>query len=134
MRHQSRFTQTTMNIYRIIVFIAVMLGGILPSVATDVEAPEIVLGPDENKQDDDKVRPRMPAYSPVYCQVGADYVIFFCRHEATGEISVTDADGAVIATAVAELSAGFTVMLPGGVTPGMTLRVTIGEVTYSATI
>lgn len=106
--------------------------------ASAVEAPdssdETVITLREDKQNDDKPRQRMPAYSPVYCQVGADYITFFCRHEATGEISVTDADGAVIATAVAELSAGFTVMLPGGVTPGMTLRVTIGEVTYSATI
>lgn len=106
--------------------------------ASAVEAPdssdETVITLREDKQNDDKPRQRMPAYSPVYCQVGADYVIFFCRHEAVGEISVTDADGAVIATAIAELSAGFTVMLPGGVTPGMTFRATIGEVTYSATI
>lgn len=106
--------------------------------ASAVEAPdssdETVITLREDKQDDDKVRPRIPAYSPVYCKVNADFVTFFCRHEAVGEISVTDADGAVIATAVAELSAGFTVMLPGGVTPGMTLRATIGEVTYSATI
>ncbi|MDE6587887.1 MAG: hypothetical protein K2K40_06085 [Paramuribaculum sp.] len=46
--------------------------------------------------------------------------------QAYDKTAVTDADGAVIATAVAELSAGLTVMLPGGVTPGMTLRATIG--------
>lgn len=106
--------------------------------ASAVEAPdssdETVITLREDQQNGQKPRQRMPAYSPVYCQVGADYITFLCRHEATGEISVTDADGAVIATAVAELSAGFTVMLPGGVTPGMTLRATIGEVTYSATI
>ncbi|MDE6588322.1 MAG: hypothetical protein K2K40_08295 [Paramuribaculum sp.] len=106
--------------------------------AAAVEAPdssdETVITLREDKRDDEKPRQRMPAYLPVYCQVGADHVIFFCRHEAVGEISVTDADGAVIATAVAELSAGLTVMLPGGVTPGMTLRATIGDVTYSATI
>lgn len=106
----------------------------IPHIVMAANGDEVILYREENKQDDDKVRPRIPAYSPVYCKVNADFVTFFCRHEAVGEISVTDADGAVIATAVAELSAGFTVMLPGGVTPGMTLRVTIGEVNYSATI
>lgn len=106
----------------------------IPHIVMAANENDVILYREENKRDDEKVRPRMPAYSPVYCQVDADHVTFFCRHEATGEISVTDADGAVIATAVAELSAGFTVMLPGGVTPGMTLRATIGEVTYSATI
>ncbi|MDE6588120.1 MAG: hypothetical protein K2K40_07265 [Paramuribaculum sp.] len=106
----------------------------IPHIVMAANENDVILYREENKQNDDKPRQRMPAYSPVYCQVGADHVIFFCRHEAVGEISVTDADGAVIATAVAELSAGLTVMLPGGVTPGMTLRATIGDVTYSATI
>lgn len=106
----------------------------IPHIVMAANGDEVILYREENQQNGQKPRQRMPAYSPVYCQVGADYITFFCRHEATGEISVTDADGAVITTAVAELSAGFTVMLPGGVTPGMTLRVTIGEVTYSATI
>ena len=98
------------------------------------EGDVVILHREEKSEDDEKPRQRMPAYSPVYCQVGADHVTFFCRYEAVGEIEVSDADGTVIATAVAELSAGYTVLLPGGVTPGMTLTVTIGGVTYSATI
>lgn len=104
------------------------------AVETPDSSDETVIILREDKRDGKKPRQRMPAYSPVYCQVGADYVTFFCRHETTGEISVTDAYGAVIATAVAELSAGFTVMLPGGVTPGITLRVTIDSSVYSATL
>ena len=121
-----------MNFLRLALFIMLCLGSLLS--AQTAYADDVITIPQENKQDDEKTRPRMPAYSPVYCQVGADHVTFFCRYEAVGEIEVSDADGTVIATAVAELSAGYTVLLPGGVTPGMTLTVTIGGVTYSATI
>lgn len=119
---------------RLLLAVIALICNLWPAEAFAASDEEITLTPIENKRDDEKPRQRMPAYSPVYCQVGADHVTFFCRHEAVGEISVTDADGAVIATAVAELSAGLTVMLPGGVTPGMTLRATIGDVTYSATL
>lgn len=120
----------------LLIIVIILFGCTIPvaAVETPDSSDETVITLREDQQNDDKPRQRVPAYSPVYCQVGADHVTFFCRHEATGAISVTDADGAVIATAVAELSAGFTMMLPGGVTPGMTLRVTIGSIAYSATL
>ena len=46
----------------------------------------------------------------------------------------TDADGIVIAYGVAELSTGYTLMLPDNLLPGMTLSVTIDGITYSAII
>lgn len=114
------------------IFIAVTAMG--PCQIVAAQGDVVILRREEKSEDGHKPRQRVPAYSPVYCQVGADYVTFFCRYEAVGEITVTDADGAVIATEVGELSAGYTVLLPGGVAPGMTLDVTIGDITYSATI
>lgn len=105
-----------------------------PAMETPDSSGETTITLRENQQNNQKPRQRIPTYSPVYCQIGADYVTFFCHYEAVGEISITDAHGSVIITDVAELSEGFTVMLTVGVASGMVVSVTIGETTYSATI
>ena len=49
----------------------------IPHIVMAANENDVILYREENKQNDDKPRQRMPAYSPVYCQVGGDHVIFF---------------------------------------------------------
>lgn len=122
-----------MNINRFAFLSALFLGCLATSV--NINADEIPLNTENDPMRiDEKDNPRLPEDSPVYCEVGDDYITFYCRYQAVGEVAITDADGMVIAYGVTELSTGYTLMLPDNLLPGMTLSVTIDGITYSAII
>ena len=122
-----------MGINRFTFLTALFLGCLATSV--NINTNEIPLNTENDPMRiDEKDNPRLPEDSPVYCEVGDDYITFYCRYQAVGEVAITDADGIVIAYGVAELSTGYTLMLPDNLLPGMTLSVTIDGITYSAII
>lgn len=119
---------------RFLLILIMACAGALQAASTTPLEPEISTGSEGDQSNDEKVHPRKPQYSPVYCCIGGDEITVYCLYEAIGEITVSDSSGMMIATATGELSGGYSVVVPGGITPGMTIRVTVDTHSYSATL
>lgn len=84
--------------------------------------------------DDTKDYPRMPAYSPIYGMVSGDLLTIYSKAEGEANVTVADATGTVIMSQpVADLTCGYTVMLPAEKT-GLKVSVLFNGVTYSANL
>ena len=82
-------------------------------------------------------RPKVPAYSPLYCVVTNEDVTVYCEYEAIGDILIVDSRTGltVVNETKVALGEGYTVYIPESEseTP-LTIYVIIGDTTYWAEI